>query len=310
VTETDPSLIAPLAPLAGGVPSAPSWFRDAVAQEPETGTVTVAGATIETMAWGERGRPGLLLLHGNGAHAGWWRFIAPFLAGDYRVAALSWSGMGRSDWRADYTLDLFADEADAAAEAAGLFAAGPPVMVGHSFGTFPMLTLAGRERPGWGGAILVDPPIFSPDRRHEGGRRETAGRPHRVYRTLAEALGRFRFAPVQPCDTLYIADLIARESLVEVPGGWSWRFDPTLWSRLRLPDRKALVAQARCPLALVVGARSDLMRPADLAYLRSLLPPGSPGMAVPEAYHHVMVDQPLAFVAALSALLAAWPVPA
>lgn len=120
-------------------------------------------------------------------------------------------------------------------------------------------------------------------------------------------MARFRFAPMQPCDALYIADLIARESLKEVAGGWTWRFDPSLWARLALPDRAAMVKGARCPLALVTGARSDLMRPADAAYVQGLLPPGSPRIDLPEAYHHVMVDQPLAFVAALRTLLALWP---
>jgi pimeloyl-ACP methyl ester carboxylesterase len=35
--------------------------------------------------------------------------------------------------------------------------------------------------------------------------------------------------------------------------------------------------------------------------------PGAPYIEIPEADHHVMIDQPLAFVAALRALLAAWP---
>jgi pimeloyl-ACP methyl ester carboxylesterase len=39
----------------------------------------------------------------------------------------------------------------------------------------------------------------------------------------------------------------------------------------------------------------------------SLLAPGSPHIVIPEAEHHVMIDQPLAFVAALRALLTAWP---
>ncbi|WP_203236248.1 alpha/beta fold hydrolase [Methylobacterium crusticola] len=303
----DPTLNAPLAAFAGAPPPAPAWFREVLAAAPEAGSLTVAGARIETLSWGERGRPGLLLLHGSGAHAGWWRFIAPFLADGHRVAALSWSGMGGSDWREAYGLDLFADEAERAAEAAGLFAAGPPLMVGHSFGSLPMLALAGRSGPRWRGAVLVDPPIFSPERRHRPARGDGAARTHRVYPTLAEALARFRFAPVQPCDTPYIADLIARESLKPVAGGFTWRFDPALWGRLRLPDRAALVGAARCPLALVCGARSDLMRPADAAYVTRLLPAGSPRIDVPEAYHHVMVDQPLAFVAALRALLAAWP---
>ncbi|TNC10887.1 alpha/beta hydrolase [Methylobacterium terricola] len=303
----DPNLSAPLRHLEGDVPPAPDWFRDAVADRPRIGRVAVTGAGIETFVWGKSGRPGLMLLHGNGAHAGWWRFIAPFFAESHRVAALSWSGMGGSDWRETYDLDTFADEIGAAAESAGLFEAGAPVMVGHSFGCFPMLTEAGRAAGRWRGAVIVDPPIFSPERR--AGRRREDGRfaPHRIYPTLEEALGRFRFAPMQPCETLYIADLIARESLREVAGGWSWRFDPSLWARLALPDRAAMVREARCPLALVTGARSDLMRPADAAYVQGLLPPGSPRIDLPEAYHHVMVDQPLAFVAALRAPLAVWP---
>jgi pimeloyl-ACP methyl ester carboxylesterase len=34
---------------------------------------------------------------------------------------------------------------------------------------------------------------------------------------------------------------------------------------------------------------------------------GLPYVEIPKAEHHLMIDQPLAFVAALRALLAAWP---
>jgi len=37
------------------------------------------------------------------------------------------------------------------------------------------------------------------------------------------------------------------------------------------------------------------------------IPPGTPQIAIPDSEHHVMVDQPLALVAALRALLATWP---
>jgi pimeloyl-ACP methyl ester carboxylesterase len=102
-----------LATLEGQAPPAPAWFTEAMANEPQQRFHTVAGARIETLAWGERGRPGLLLMHGNGAHAQWWSFIAPFFARDWRVVAFSWSGMGRSDRRQSgtYSLDLFVDEA-------------------------------------------------------------------------------------------------------------------------------------------------------------------------------------------------------
>jgi pimeloyl-ACP methyl ester carboxylesterase len=68
-----------------------------------------------------------------------------------------------------------------------------------------------------------------------------------------------------------------------------------------------LVKGVRSPLALIRGGKSQLLQPEDAAYLLSLIAPGSPYVEIPEAEHHVMIDQPLGFVAALRALLAAWP---
>ena len=53
----------------------------------------------------------LVFLHGNGAHADWWSFIAPFFAKDWRVAAISWAGMGGSGWREAYSAEVKADSA-------------------------------------------------------------------------------------------------------------------------------------------------------------------------------------------------------
>ena len=117
--------IAPiLAPFHGERPPAPAWFDEALAHHrPERSFVEVEGAQIEMLTWGERGKPGLLFLHGNGAHADWWSFIVPFFAAEFRCAAISWSGMGRSGWRDAYSIDQFGREALACAEAAGLFEA-------------------------------------------------------------------------------------------------------------------------------------------------------------------------------------------
>jgi pimeloyl-ACP methyl ester carboxylesterase len=60
-------------------------------------------------------------------------------------------------------------------------------------------------------------------------------------------------------------------------------------------------------MALIRGAKSQLMHADDAEYLMSFLTPGSPDVVIPEAEHHVMIDQPLAFVAGLRALLTAWP---
>jgi pimeloyl-ACP methyl ester carboxylesterase len=308
-------LQTPLARFGGATPPAPAWFTDAMERRPEAALVEVQDARIEMLTWGERGRPGLLLLHGNGAHAGWWRFIAPFLAEHYRVCAPSWGGMGGSDWRDTYTIESFIAEALATAEAAGLFdSAVKPVFVGHSFGGHVAIFLAARHGERLRATIVVDPPVFTPERiaeRRARPRKERVARPHRIYASLEEALARFRFAPSQRCDNLFIADAIARESLRQVVGesgeGWTWRFDPFLWKNLRLGESTPLLKEARCPMALIRGERSRLIRAEDAAYMMSLLPDGAPHIAIPDADHHLMVDQPLAFVAALRGLLAGWP---
>jgi len=307
----DPKIFAPLAPFEGGVPDAPAWFGHALAQAPERKFVTVAGARIETLVWGETGRPGVLLLHGNGAHADWYSFIAPLLARNYHVASLSWSGMGGSDWRESYSHEIFVAEALEILEALDMFAVAPPVVVGHSFGGTVTMRLAAAHGERLAAAIVVDPPVFLPQRLRERAPRLEI-KPHRIYPDLPAALARFRLAPAQPCENFFILDNIARLSLRKVEDeagapGWSWRFDPYLWRSLRYVDPAPFIRGAKCPLALFRGGISRLMRRDDAGYMRSLMPEAAPYVEIPEADHHVMLDQPLAFVAAVETLLASWP---
>lgn len=316
----DPHLFTPLAAFGGAKPPAPAWFERAVACAPAVARVPVAGADIETLTWGAVGRPGLLLMHGNGAHAGWWRMVAPFFAATHRVAAFSWSGMGGSGWRKSYTLETFAAEVIAVAEAAGLFAGTrKPVAVGHSFGSFPLAETAYHGGERFGGVVLVDSPFYTPERREERRRqrgerprRPNELRPHNVYTSFEGALARFRLAPTQACDNPFILDMIARESLAPARRrdgageGWSWKFDPFLWRDFTIRDLTGALPHLRCPAALMRGGLSTLMRAEDAAYTLSLMAPGTPFVEIPEAWHHVMLDQPLAFVAALRALIAAW----
>ena len=319
VRPKDPRLYAPLAAFGGEKPTAPAWFERALACLPERRMIPVEGADIETLTWGEVGQPGLLLMHGNGAHAGWWRMIAPFFAATHRVAAFSWSGMGASSWRQAYTLETFAAEVMAVAQATGLFAgARKPVAVGHSFGSFPLVEVGWRHGEHFGGLMIVDSPFSTPERREE--RRRARGeiprrpnelRPHNVYATFEAALARFRLAPLQYCDNLFIVDMIARESLVPTKRfdgapGWSWRFDPFVWRNLNIRDLRETLGRIGCRTALMRGGLSELMRAEDAAYTLSLMPAGTAFIEVPDAWHHVMIDQPLAFVAALRALLATW----
>src|SRR5262245_33975795 len=88
----------------------PVWFERALDAPSERGDVDVLGARIHYEAWGAIGRPGIVLVHGSNAHLEWWRFVAPFLADRFRVAALDLSGNGDSGWRDRYSGSAFAEE--------------------------------------------------------------------------------------------------------------------------------------------------------------------------------------------------------
>ncbi|MDO8839343.1 MAG: alpha/beta hydrolase [Parvibaculum sp.] len=289
---------------------APGWFTRAVAVVPESRFVEVAGTQVHYLRWGDPAKPGLLLVHGNGAHARWWSFVAPFLAREYSVAAIDVSGMGDSGWRERYTIETFAEEQIAVCEDAGFFAGEePPIIVGHSFGGFITILTGALYGDRLAGTVIVDSPVNPPDR--PGGPPDRAFRPHRIYPTLEEAMGRFRLAPPQPCENRYIVDYIARHSLKPVANpeggdGWTWKFDPAIWQRFNIGDMGARLAATRCRIAIMRGEFSALL-PAEIGeYMFNLLGRAAPVIEIPQARHHVMLDQPLAFVAALRALLADW----
>ncbi|MFN4023281.1 MAG: alpha/beta fold hydrolase [Hyphomonas sp.] len=301
-----PSEGGPLAEYAGALPPAPAWFREAVATPYELGSVAVQGVDVTYQRWGRRGAPGLLFVHGNGAHAHWWDFIAPYFAQHYNVAALTFSGMGDSGWRESYDMETFSLEEVAVAEAAGLFA-GPrkPVIVAHSFGGFVTLVTGAQHGHRFEGMVIVDSPVNPPERPQGGPSR--SGRPHRIYKDLSAALARFRLAPPQLCENHYAMDYIARWSLKRAEDGWTWKFDPLIWTRFEpgIAPGEMLKA-AQCRVAIIRGEESALM-PDDVGdYMRGLLGHQVPFVSIPHARHHVMLDQPIAFISTLRMLLAEW----
>ena len=304
--------LRPEAAAAERRPVAPAWFDAALAQAPERTHLEVEGAEIEVLAWGERGKPGLLLLHGLTAHADWWSFLAPLLAQGRRVVAFSMSGMGRSDWRDTYSLDQHAREAIAVAQATGLFDSDvPPILIGHSFGSFATRIVAHTIGAKLGGIVLVDGALAAGDHDVEYGVVPERGHRHRVYPMLEQAVARFRFEPAQTCDHPYILDFLARTSLGLAPAahggdGWSWRFDPDLRAKTLRTSSAELLAPVTCRVALLFGDRSKLMTSARLDLIRRHTPPAAPWIVIPDAGHHIMVDQPLALIAALRALLETW----
>jgi len=300
----------PLAVLAGSPAPAPKWFEESIAQTPQSRFVAVEGARIHYRRWGDAARPGLLLVHGNAAHAHWWDFIAPFMAREYNVAAIDLSGMGDSDWRDEYTMERFAREEIAVCEDAGMFIpTEPPIIVGHSFGGFVTILAGALYGERLAGTVIVDSPVNPPDR--QGGPPDRVIKPHHVYPTLAAALARFRLMPPQSAENLYLVDWVARHSLKEAvqddgQPGFTWKFDPAIWRRFSIGDTAQRLRQTRCRIAVFRGEHSVLLPPQIGEYMFNLLGRSAPVVEIPQAQHHIMLDQPLALVAALRALLADW----
>ena len=293
----------------------PRWFERATTSLPTEHRVSSGGADIHYLAWGPPGAPGLVFVHGGAAHAHWWSFLVPLLADDHRVAAIDLSGHGDSARRDEYTLDAWCDEVMAVANDADM--APKPVVVGHSMGGFVSIATAARHGDELTGIVILDSPVSRPDPEVEASRVGKLFANRKVYDDYEDAVARFRTVPEQAHYVPEVLDWVARHSLVPfhpddsgadagsvtLPG-WTWKFDPEIF----VPPRSAprdLLDQVSCRVALF-RAEDGLVTPDIGAYMYERLGRRAPVVEIPEAGHHLMLDQPLSLLTALRTLLADW----
>jgi pimeloyl-ACP methyl ester carboxylesterase len=282
----------------------PEWFRRALEHAPDEARVEVAGCAIHYLRWGDRAKPGVVLVHGGAAHAHWWSFIAPLLTPMYHVVALDLSGHGDSGRRPEYRSEYWGEEVMAVARDAGIV--GAPLLVGHSMGGIVCISAAARWGDRLAGAIIVDSPVRRPDPESEEGTRGRAFRNPKTYPDFEMAVAKFRLVPPQPCENDWIVEHVARHSLHETAEGWTWKFDPVVFRRQRSEQISEHLSSVRCRVALFRGELSELVTPDVADYMVELLHRNAPLVEIPQAHHHLLLDQPLAFVAALRAILADW----
>ena len=280
--------------------SAPDWFWAAVETPASEHKVAVEECDIAYRIWDDSAGTGLLFVHGMNAHSHWWDFIAPQFADEYRVVAMDLTGMGDSDFRYQYDPATYAAEIAAVLDAAAL---GPDsFVVAHSFGGYMAVKAANLFPDRFAGLVLVDSGIRHPDE-PPPDRPSMGGRAKR-YPDRETALARFRLQPPQPCENQYLLDHIARHSLLPVDGGWTWKFDEDLPTSLAGSERLADdYRNLRVKLGVIYGADSELFSSRTLEYMRELVPQPFPAVAIPDAQHHVFLDQPERFVAALKEML-------
>jgi pimeloyl-ACP methyl ester carboxylesterase len=282
----------------------PRWFTDALAVPYDEGTVAVKGTDIHYLEWGTRRMPGLIFVHGGAAHAHWWAYLAPFFAEQWHAVAMDLSGHGDSGRRDAYDHELWAHEVLSVADYVGF--PGPPVVVGHSLGGVVTIEAAATFGDLLAGSVIVDSPVRGPDPESaEGASGDSPFRSPGVYEDKETAVAHFRLIPDQPTSNQYILDYIAGHSVVETVGGWTWKFDPHVFDKTLVSLHEEL-ASVHGRIALLRGEHSVVV-PEDIAeYMYDLMGRNAPVASIPDAYHHLIVDQPLAFVAALRTLLADW----
>ena len=279
----------------------PDWFKQYLSVKPTHHTCRVKGATIAYQHWKNPGRPGLLFVHGHAAHAHWWDFIAPAFAPDYDIVAIDNSGSGDSDHREAYSAALFAQEIVECAHSADL---GSPIVVGHSFGG-TMTRIAAHLYPDQlDSIVIVDSALPS-----KKSSREPLPMPRvrsRFYESLEQGKRRFRLRPPQPCDNPFILDYIAGHSLQETPEGFKFKLDGAVFAKMSLaedfPPAADMVRDMKIPVGFIYGEKSRFFPP-SIAEALGLILDSALIRAVPDAYHHVFLDQPLRFIEALKDLL-------
>jgi pimeloyl-ACP methyl ester carboxylesterase len=242
-----------------------------------------------------------VLVHGGAAHSRWWDHIAPILAADYRVAALDLSGHGDSDWRDRYSLDMWAEEVMAVADAAGVLER--PVLVGHSIGGRVAMTAAAKYSGRLIGVITVDSPIRALDDDENAGSRHLPVGPRRHYGTEREAVRQFRVVPDDPTIAPYLTGHVAANSVTRRQGGWTWKFDPAVFDHPR-PELELLEA-ITCQVAMF-RAEFGLVTPEIGARMRERLRRSAPLVTLAGAGHHVVLGDPLALIAGLRTVLEGW----
>jgi len=286
--------------------NSPGWFKRAIETPFEDHIVEVDGTSIHYLSWGsDESKPGLVFVHGNGAHAHWWTFIAPFFLEEYRVVAIDLAGAGDSGHSQTYNPAGFAEQIARVADDAGF--GSDTIVVGHSFGGFITLKTGLIYRDKLAGIVLVDSAVRPPDFQWERDPRRSPIKPKRIYKNFAADHARFRLMPPQDCNNQYILDYIGTHSIKQVDEGWTWKFDDTMFSRFEFSDNQHEdLANLRCRVGVIYGEDSYLFSQEIADYMFKVLDESVPFVGIPEAQHHLFLDQPLAFVSALRTLLAEW----
>ena len=264
------------------------------------GSVVVNGLRLSFLEWEAPGRPVVCFLHGGSAHAHWFDHVTPALAGRFHMIALDQRGHGESEWARPpaYATESFASDLLGVFEAFGWRQA---ALVGHSMGGHNAMSFSAWHPDRVSALVIVDSrpsiPVDRLDRLRTRGMVTL-----RPYPTQEAAAASFRLLPRETVADPALLAHLGRSGVVQRDGHWVYRFDPASNGQRQPVDAWTLVDRITAPTLVVRGELSPNFTREMADKLRAAIP-GAKYVEIPGAYHHLMLDNPQAFVQAVDPFL-------
>ncbi|RLT90199.1 MULTISPECIES: alpha/beta fold hydrolase [unclassified Ketobacter] len=281
------------------VKGAPQWFKENICQTPETICTQVAGAKVHFLAWNWQALdlPTIMFVHGFGAHAYWWAYLAPFFSKTFRVVAIDLPGMGRSEPPSEYRED---SSSRAITGIIQHYRLAPVTIIGHSYGGAQSLRAVATNPELFHRILVVDTNIrLTPEPLI---RRLKPKGQHRMNASLKECMERFRLVPPQINSIKALEHFIAYHSCAFSNGGWHWRTDPNCVNSGEI-ETEALLKSVSIPVDMIFGEKSFLNVDDKPTRVFQHFPQAGELRFIANAGHHVMLDCPLQLVAEIRSLL-------
>ncbi|MES2562845.1 MAG: alpha/beta hydrolase [Pseudomonadota bacterium] len=269
--------------------------------------VNIDGLRLHVQDYGTSGKPHMLCVHGGGANAHWYDFVAQGFTSDYHVRAIDLRGHGDSEWHdanpPNYNYTRHAADIHALTEALDL---DDFVLIGHSMGGM-VCSVYAATYPGRAKAfIVVDSNLrLTPER--IASFQAVADRPAREYATQEEFIETYRVRPggstAPPVALRHIAQHSGRRF---DDGRWRHKVDRRTYANREHMDSFALWDKIRIPSLLMKAGLSTRLAPETIEEISSRAPQVKMTV-VPDADHHITLDNPSGFIRAAREFLAGVP---
>jgi pimeloyl-ACP methyl ester carboxylesterase len=245
----------------------------------------------------------MLCVHGGAAHAHWFDFVAPGFTPDHHVYSLDLRGHGDSAWAEQHTYSWQTNAADVNAFVEKLDLR-DFVLIGHSMGGMVSLVYASTYPGRVGRLVIVDSIMLMPMDRVTR-MRAYGEKPARPYATQEDLVARYR---LEGADKEIAAPEVLRRMALysgkrDADGQWRHKADRRVYANFSQIAGVPLWEKVKIP-ALVVRGGEDSKRftPEMVAEVRARAPQVQVA-AVANSDHHVTLDNPIGFVAAVKSFL-------